>query len=205
MSVDLSQRPHVLAALADVGIDEPREDDPLHVDLVNALLRLGPGASQGERYVAMQWHFTNDEERVGDVAATAEAEYAKVRAVRALELGEAAALAKDEYELLLSAEIVKARTEGEKNADVAMRRASLDASVKVAQRKARVTEQAAKNVDADPAVAVARLHMEGSKAARSIAKTRSWNISNQIKVWQSTNANRRAADSAHAQGVGGHS
>lgn len=193
----------VVTALREVGIDEPRRDDPLHYALANAIGRLGAGASKGEQFVAMAWHFTNDEERVGDDAAAAEAEYVKLRAVRSLELGEEAALAKDEYELLLSAEIVKARGEGERNADVAARRASLDASVRTAQRKARSAEQRAKNVDADPDVAMARLRMEGSKAARSVARARAWNISNQIKVWQSTNANQRAADRAHTQGVGG--
>lgn len=193
----------VEAALREVGIDEPQRDDPLHYALANAIGRLGPGASKGEQFVAMAWHFTNDEERVGDAAAEAEAEYVKIRAVRSMELGEEAALAKDEYELLLSAEIVKARTNGERSAEVAARKATLDASVKLARRKAVTAEQAAKNVDGDEQVASARLRMEGSKAARSVARARAWNISNQIKVWQSTNANQRAADRSHAQGVGG--
>lgn len=195
--------PFVVAALREVGIDEPQRDDPLHYALANAIARLGAGASKGEQFVAMAWHFTNDEERVGDAAAQAEADYARLVEVRAIELGEEAALAKDKHEQLRGAEIVKARDNGERNADIAAMRADQVVEVRAASRAATTAALKAKHIGADEQVASARLRMEGAKAARSVARARAWNISNQIKVWQSTNANQRAADGAHRAGVGG--
>jgi len=195
--------PGTRALLASVGITDVDMDDPFHEEVVAAIVRLGPGKLRGEYLAAMQWPFTQRDRRLSDAEVKAEEAYAQVLELRALELDERAAMARDKYEQLRSAEIVKARDAGERNADIAAMRADLVPEVRIAKREAEAAARLAKHVDGDDQVAAARLASKVAKVEGRIARKQAWTISEQIKVWQSANANQRAADTAHARGLTG--
>lgn len=56
-----------------------------------------------------------------------------------------------------------------------------------------------KRAEADPAVAAANLRFRLAEQLERLARKRLDTISNQIKVWQSRNANEREADRFHAR------
>lgn len=189
-------------ALSEVGIYEPDPENELHRRLVDALYRTR-GQILGARYVAMQWVFDWDLGRHADGAAEAESDYARISEVRRLELGTEAAKAKDAWQNLRGSEIVRVRDAGERNAEIAGMRADLVEKVRAAFLEKELAELRAKNAESDDQVAAARSRRETTKALVSLAKSRAYTIANQIKVWQSLNANQRAADRAHVHGVGG--
>lgn len=77
-------------ALLAIGLDEPDQENALHVRLVNAVLRLGPGAALGSQLSAMRFEFAWALRTAGEVFATSKAAYEHKLASRkaALMLGE---------------------------------------------------------------------------------------------------------------------
>ncbi|MDQ7877336.1 hypothetical protein Q9R08_05030 [Microbacterium sp. QXD-8] len=201
MNAPAPLEPDVLAFLRELEIHDPDPNDPLHLRIVGSLRRTR-GMERGERLAALQWVFIAFAEEISDEAADAESEFPKVVALRKIELGEAAHEARAKHQQLRNAEIVKARDAGEKNAEVAAMRADLVREVREAGREATAAELRAKEVEADDQVIDARRRWKILDAQAGIARSKMWSIKEEIKVWSSLNANRRAADQLHArQGV----
>lgn len=64
-----------LEALRSIGLTDPDPDDALHVRLVNAVLRLGPGAARGVQLSAMRFEFAWALKEAGQEFAEAKANY----------------------------------------------------------------------------------------------------------------------------------
>jgi hypothetical protein len=58
-----------------VGLDDPNPDDPLHREIWRAIADVGPGATYGQRIVAIRWVFNWALRDAGTRFATAKAEY----------------------------------------------------------------------------------------------------------------------------------
>lgn len=93
--------PDILAALQDIGLQNPDPTDPLHVRLVNALFRTR-GNSKGAQLVALQFEFNWELKDAGRIFAKS----------------------KTDYEHYLDKESTRFRLEGEKSGDMALRRAN---------------------------------------------------------------------------------
>jgi len=61
--------------LHSIGITNPDETNPLHKKLTEALYPLGPGATVGQRVVAMRWVFNWELTDAGSTFAQAKADY----------------------------------------------------------------------------------------------------------------------------------
>lgn len=62
-------------ALLAIGLAEPDVENPLHVRLVNAVLRLGPGAPLGRQLTAMRFEFAWELSKAGEAFAKAKTDY----------------------------------------------------------------------------------------------------------------------------------
>lgn len=69
--------PALLQVLRDIGMDAPDLTVPLHAKVVETLRRLGPGATRGQRIVALQYDFNWEHEAAGRVFANAKTDYEK--------------------------------------------------------------------------------------------------------------------------------
>ncbi len=67
--------PMLRDVLRDIGLAEPDLTVPLHAKLVETLHRLGPGATFGQRVVAMRWDFNWELEDAGRVFAKAKTDF----------------------------------------------------------------------------------------------------------------------------------
>lgn len=65
----------LLEVLRDIGMDAPDLMVPLHAKVVETIRRLGPGATRGQRIVALQYDFNWEHEAAGRVFATAKTDY----------------------------------------------------------------------------------------------------------------------------------
>jgi hypothetical protein len=90
--------------------------------------------------------------------------------------GDEFATARADYEVLIAKHIVRFRDDGEKSGEMATKRAEALDDVKAANLRYRLAEQ-----------------------RERLARKRLDTCADQIKVWQSLNANNRAADRFHAQ------
>lgn len=73
----------VLSSLSLVGLDDPNPDDALHVDLVNAVLDMGAGVSEGRMLTRLKVVVAQHFRRVSDAEARTRSDYehAHARAV----------------------------------------------------------------------------------------------------------------------------
>lgn len=94
--------PALLDVLRDIGMDNPDPAVPLHAKLVETLRRLGPGATFGQRIVALRFDFNWE----------------------LLDAGRVFAKAKTDYEHYIDKAAVRFRVEGEKSGEMAVRRAN---------------------------------------------------------------------------------
>lgn len=67
--------PALREVLRDIGLSDPDLEVPLHAKLVETLHRLGPGASFGQRIVALRFDFNWELNEAGRVYAKAKADY----------------------------------------------------------------------------------------------------------------------------------
>lgn len=67
--------PALLQVLRDIGMDSPDLAVPLHAKVVETLRRLGPGATRGQRIVALQYDFGWEHEEAGRTFARSKADY----------------------------------------------------------------------------------------------------------------------------------
>lgn len=65
----------VLVSLRSIGLMNPDPDDELHVELVNAVIDLGPAAAQGNVLTAMRWRINWAQKDAGMVFAKAKVDY----------------------------------------------------------------------------------------------------------------------------------
>jgi hypothetical protein len=69
--------PALADVLRDIGMDAPDMDVPLHAKLVETLRRLGPGATFGQRIVALRFDFNWELRDAGKQYATSKSNYEK--------------------------------------------------------------------------------------------------------------------------------
>lgn len=67
--------PALLDVLRGIGLQDPDLEVPLHARLVATLHRLGPGATSGQRLVALRFDFAWELEEAGRVFAKAKTDY----------------------------------------------------------------------------------------------------------------------------------
>lgn len=77
--------PGLAVVLRGIGIEQPDWNDELHRKLATALAELGPGATLGQRVVAMRWIFGWEHKEAGEVFARSKADYEHAVARRVTE------------------------------------------------------------------------------------------------------------------------
>ncbi len=150
--------PWLLNQLRNIGLVNPSPTDALHVRLVNTLHRLGPGQTSGAYLVALRFDFNwflNDAGR----------EFAQ---------------AKTDYEHHIDRAAVKARAEGEKSGEMAVRIANATDEAYGLLLKFRLAEQR-------------------ERSMRNFLAT----IGSAMDNWRTSRADERAADRSHADGYTG--
>jgi len=150
--------PWLLDQLRNVGLENPSPTDPLHVRLVNTLHRLGPGQTSGSYLVALRFDFNWFLQDAGR-------EFAQ---------------AKTDYEHHVDRAAVKARAEGEKSGEMAVRMANATDEAYTLLLKYRLAEQR-------------------ERSMRKFLDT----IGSAMDNWRTSRADERAADRSHADGYSG--